>query len=126
MLLAFVGQVVAYHYVAVHKDISNSQFSSQKLFLDNQDSDLTTRNDLLVEGAAKDQLTSEKEEDCCEVQCCENDCFCPANACAPVVFLELSLPTLESAKISEPVLPVKSKSTRFIATSLYRPPIFTS
>ena len=106
ILVAFIGQTMAYHFM-VSYDLTLEQHSQtqQQIFdIDSVD-------------------TSENIDDCCDVECCENECICPVNACASIAYLTNYLNLSEIALLSEPMLLLAIKDTRFIATYLYRPPI---
>lgn len=109
MLFAFVGQTMAYHIVA-----SDERVSAKKVKIYQQ----TVVND-------KDEHST-LDDDCCDVECCENDCICPANTCATIAYLEDYRPLSEFVILGEALLSLATQSTRFIATSHYRPPIHTS
>ena len=108
LLVAFVGQTMAYSLMASYDSISELQTSTQL------QSSSTAHNE------------SSSENDCCDVECCESECICPANACASMVYLDSNLPISDLAVISEPLNLLSTQATVVIARSLYRPPIFTS
>lgn len=109
ILIAFVGQAIAYHFMDVYDAHSNLQSTAQLQIND-------------YYGVK----SSENDDDCCEIECCESECICPANACISPVFLDTKLSLSELVILSESMLSLQSKDTHFIASSLYRPPIFTS
>lgn len=111
LLVAFVGQTMAYSLMASFDSISELQTSTQF-----QSS--STEHDLSEESAS--------EDDCCDVECCESECICPANGCASMVYLHSSLPISDIAVISESLNLLSTQAVLVIARSLYRPPIFTS
>jgi len=111
ILVAFVGQTMAYHFMASYDGTSEQHLKIQQQ---------TFVNDNYSANASEDI------DGCCEVECCESECICPANACASMAYLGNSLPLSELVVLSEPPLSLTTKATHFIATSLYRPPIFTS
>lgn len=111
ILVAFVGQAMAYHFMAVNDTHSNLQSTAQLKVFDND---------------TYDGQSSENNDDCCEIECCESECICPANACISPVYLDTNLSLSELVILSESMLSLQSKDTHFIASSLYRPPIFTS
>jgi hypothetical protein len=113
LLVAFVGQTMAYSLMASHDSISELQTSTQL-----QSS--STEHD------EHSPAESSSENDCCDVECCESECICPANACASMVYLDSNLPISDLAVISEPLNLLSTQATLVIARSLYRPPIFTS
>jgi len=113
LLVAFVGQTMAYSIMASYGSISEFQTSTQL------QSSSTEHDEHSSAGSASD-------DDCCEVECCESECICPANACASMVYVDSYLPLSELAVITESLHLLSTQATFFIATSLFRPPIFTS
>jgi hypothetical protein len=111
ILVAFVGQAMAYKFMAVNDTDSNLQSTAQLQIFDNN---------------TFGEKSSENDDDCCEIECCESECICPANACTSNVYLDTNLSLSELVILSESMLSLQSKDTHFIASSLYRPPIFTS
>jgi hypothetical protein len=110
LLLVFVGQTMAYSMMASYGSISELQTSTQF-----QSSSIEHAS----EGNASD-------DDCCDIECCESECICPANACASMVYLDSNLPLSNLAVITESLNLLSTQATFFIATSFFRPPIFTS
>ena len=119
ILVAFVGQAMAYHFMAVNDTHSNLQSTAQLQVFDNDTYDGQSSEN-------NDGQSSENNDDCCEIECCESECICPANACISPVYLDTNLSLSELVILSESMLSLQSKDTHFIASSLYRPPIFTS
>lgn len=111
LLVAFVGQTMAYHFIPSfdgiidqHKEIQ--QQASVKVY----------------DSESADTL----DDDCCEVDCCESDCICPANGCASIAYIASHIPQSELVFLSESLLLLAAKNSNVIASSLFRPPIFTS
>ena len=128
MLVAFVGQTVAYQFVASY-DESSAQHTASEKHTSSEHTDIqqpTPVNEVDSANNGNNAHTSETDDDCCYVECCESECICPANACASFAYLDNSLPLSEPVVLSEPLLSLVTKGTRFIARSLFRPPIFTS
>lgn len=111
ILVAFVGQAMAYHFMTVNDTDSDLHSTAQLQVFDND---------------TYDGQSSDNNDDCCEIECCESECICPANACISPVYLDTNLSLSELVILSESMLSLQSKDTHFIASSLYRPPIFTS
>ncbi|GAA6172857.1 hypothetical protein NBRC116592_25270 [Colwellia sp. KU-HH00111] len=107
LLVAFVGQTMADHFISSNTTLSE-HFTKIQV-------------DIIV----NDRVNA-LDDDCCEVECCENQCICPANACASIAYIDNNLPLTESMALSDPLLTLATKATYFIAASLYRPPIFTT
>jgi len=111
LLVALLGQTMASHFIASNDDSFHFQTEiQQEMFV----------------SYSNDSNTSQENEECCKVECCETECICPANTCASVVFLDTNLPISTLVALSESMLPFERKAPHFIATSHYRPPIFTS
>ena len=70
--------------------------------------------------------SSESSDECCDTQCCESDCFCPANTCASVAWLSISANTKAIAASGAAVFHHTKRSLSSLYDTLYRPPIFTS
>ncbi|WP_042149971.1 hypothetical protein [Pseudoalteromonas sp. '520P1 No. 412'] len=107
--VAFIGQTMAYHIMPSFDDMSELHTKVFQQAVENNDHDMNTSDD-----------------DCCEIDCCETECICPANACASFTYLDNNTDISELVILSEQQLSLATKSTHFIANSLYRPPIFTS
>lgn len=111
MLIAFVGQTMAYHFMASYDSSFEQHIEIPQKTIINDNSSANP---------------SESIDDCCEVECCESDCICPANACASIAYLDSRLLLSDIMVLSEPLLSLATKDTYFIASPFYRPPIFTS
>lgn len=117
ILVAFVGQTMGYHFMDSYDSNSESHTKIEhQIFVYDNDSASVSGN---IE-------VSDKIDECCKVECCEIDCICPANACTSIAYLDNHLPLSKLVVIRELLLTLATKDTRFIANSLYRPPIFTS
>ncbi|WP_133471684.1 hypothetical protein [Paraglaciecola marina] len=110
LLIAFVGQAMGSYVVTFDDARTNQQVNTQQLDADE----------------AGDNHGITEKDDCCDVDCCEDQCFCPANACVAMIYLDNTVTQSCLKLISEFALPYTQKSPHYIATSLYRPPIFTS
>ena len=110
LFVAFVGQTMAYASMVSYGSIS----------------ELPTSTQLQSSSYEHSSTKSSSQDDCCDVECCENECICPANTCASMVYLHSNLPLSDLAVISESLNLLATEATFFTATSLYRPPIFTS
>lgn len=65
-------------------------------------------------------------DDCCDVECCNTDCICIANACSFVVYLNMQLSETYPLLFGESVFFQPIKLTNSILSIVYRPPIITS
>ncbi len=134
LLVAFVGQAMAVHFVVPLEDTLDQQTKVLQVNVTsdtNNDASNNTNKDAnnvinTNTTTVLEHKAEESEGDCCEVECCENECICPANSCASFMYLESSFYLSESILLTEPSLPSVIKATQFISASLYRPPIFTS
>lgn len=117
ILVAFVGQAMASHFLTFDDANVNQQVNIQQQsaveFDKNNDAKATAD-------------TSNDVDDCCDTDCCEGECFCPANACVSMVYLNNSLDQSSLILINEFALATTQKNPQNIVSSLYRPPIFTS
>ncbi len=111
LLIAFIGQTMAFHFMASYGDFSDLQDKPQQQIVVSHSDDVNTTKDV---------------DDCCDIECCENICICPANACASIVYLDSVLLLSAVVLLNESLLPMVIKDTYFIATSFYRPPISVS
>jgi hypothetical protein len=113
LLVAFVGQTMAYSLMTSYDSIS----------------ELKTRTQSQAVNTGHDEYMSAEntsEDDCCDVECCESECICPANACGSMVYLHSNLLLSDSVVISESLNLLSTQAALVIKRSLYRPPIFTS
>ena len=110
LLFVFVGQTVTYSIMASNDSIYELQTSTQ------------------VQSSSTAHLStgSDSDDDCCDVECCESECICPANACVSMVYLDSTLLLPDLIVITESLNLLSTQATYFIATSLFRPPIFPS
>ncbi|MCG7550421.1 hypothetical protein [Pseudoalteromonas sp. Of7M-16] len=111
MLIAFVGQAVAYNFTMSFEQASTSL-------------DLTHAPQTLTEHSSK--ANASEADDCCEVECCENDCVCPGNACISLMYLSTNVQSARVVKHSELVINIDISRPIPMTDSLFRPPIFTS
>ena len=64
-----------------------------------------------------------EDDPCCDVECCEQECFCPANACASLLAIS------ENASLQRYLRPQNKRDKLIVkqpnkpSTALYRPPI---
>ncbi|MEP0354325.1 hypothetical protein [Paraglaciecola sp.] len=110
LLIAFVGQAMG-SYVLTFDDVSANQ-------------QVNIQQQSAVKGYSDHDAN--EVDDCCDIDCCEGECFCPENACTSVVYLDNPHAQSTLMLISEFALATVQESPQFFATSLYRPPIFTS
>ncbi|WP_158678123.1 hypothetical protein [Pseudoalteromonas sp. T1lg23B] len=71
-------------------------------------------------------IASQNSDGCCEVECCEEQCICPANTCISFLYIENISMHSNLVGLVESILPLHTATTRAFITSLYRPPIFIS
>ncbi|MEP1445750.1 MAG: hypothetical protein ABJK37_06520 [Paraglaciecola sp.] len=124
LLVAFVGQSMAYHFVPPDEGSTSSQTVDGEASQQTKGNKLNDSLQNSLDGA--NTLASEDVDDCCDIDCCEGECFCPANACASMVYVDNTLTFSKLILNSELALPFVQAFPQYIASSLYRPPIFTS
>lgn len=111
MLIAFVGQAIAFNTSTPCESPSDSHFDSTSKLEENHD---VNPNNI------------DSAEDCCGIECCNVDCVCFANACSSFVYFSTETFSLSLIALSDQVYKQQSEQTNIITTLLYRPPIFTS
>lgn len=111
MLLSFTGQAMASQFV-----VSNQQTTST----------LQQLTPSLTHKTVDSQSNESNDEVCCDIECCEGECICPANTCASFVFLDLFITSTEMRLLSEQVIKSHSHSPQSIIATPFRPPIFIS
>ncbi|MCF6457313.1 hypothetical protein [Pseudoalteromonas sp. MMG024] len=105
LLFAFTGQAVANHFALSVESLNDTHTISSQI-------DVTSNG-------------SEESDDCCDVECCESDCICPANTCASFLYLsplaqhpvQLINNTFHQHYMSSPLSRIESP---------FRPPIFSA
>ncbi|MBU3003640.1 hypothetical protein [Paraglaciecola arctica] len=139
LLIAFVGQSMAYHFIAFDDVDASSQTLEDTSTLHTKTYPQTENSSLVKPQQTPPQSNkldnsidgtgfkaSDEVDDCCDVDCCDGECFCPANACSSMIFIDNTLAQSKFIFNSESVLSFVQASPQYIVTSLYRPPIFTS
>lgn len=111
MLIAFVGQAIAF----------NTSMSCET----SVDS-LSPKFSELIKHYDLKPMDTDNTEDCCGIECCDVDCICIANACSSFIYFHTEVNSTKSTALSDVVYIQQSEQPKSIATSLYRPPIFTS
>ncbi|MDK2595605.1 hypothetical protein [Pseudoalteromonas obscura] len=111
MLIAFVGQAMAYNFTMSFEQASTSL-------------DLAQASQTLADHSGK--TGASETDDCCEVECCENDCVCPGNACVSLMYLSTDMQSAQVVKHSELVINIDIGRPIPMTDSLFRPPIFAS
>ena len=112
MLIAFVGQLLAYTAMSCemstdsHQSHMNMDHSSMNHHEGMNHSEMDTSNNV-------------HSEDCCNV-----DCVCPANSCTSTTVLNSNVDSTDIQFSGEAVIIIQSKHPSSISTSLFRPPIF--
>lgn len=127
MLVAFVGQALAYSTMAC--EMAGDMHQAHNM---HQSTDVSAGHDMMNHSEHSSELTHEMMDHSSMVHdtmsdmqnCCGIDCMCPANACSSTPFIsERNLLTpvgiSSEALVSKPVAQPSA-----IPTSLYRPPIF--
>ncbi|MGB2740257.1 MAG: hypothetical protein WBC60_06830 [Cognaticolwellia sp.] len=111
MLVAFVGQVLAF----------NTSMSCETS-IDSISFDFNER----VKHYDLNSIDTDNSEDCCGIECCDLSCTCIANACSSFVYFNTEVESTKIVALSEAFYKQHSAQPKFISALLYRPPIFTS
>ena len=111
VLISFAGQSMAYHVATTHDELSNIPTQVQQK--------------ILVK-SSESANNSADNDDCCEIDCCPGECICPANTCSSHAYFIATMSLSELVILSELQMSLATQDTYFLATSLYRPPIFFS
>ncbi|MDQ9093489.1 hypothetical protein RC083_18120 [Pseudoalteromonas haloplanktis] len=69
---------------------------------------------------------AQETDDCCDVECCEINCICPANTCMPALYLPTAICSAQVIVQNHPSLKLNAKHPISISAFVYRPPIFIS
>ncbi|TMO67771.1 hypothetical protein [Pseudoalteromonas aurantia] len=111
MMVAFIGQAMAYHTsfsIEASSDVHIvTEHVEQPQHIESADSDC--------------QLTN-----CCDTNCCEIDCICPANACTSALYILNEPQMIGFMYVNGPIYSSINKQPISILSLPFRPPIFTS
>lgn len=111
MLVAFVGQAIAFNTAMPCETSVDAHSSNVSELVKHYDSNSSS---------------SDSEEDCCGIACCDLDCTCIANACASSVYFNIEVNSLKTITLSDIIYIQLPEQPRSIATLLFRPPIYIS
>lgn len=111
MLVAFVGQAIAFNASMPCETSEDSHSPNVSKLVKDYDSSPTS---------------TDNEEDCCGIECCDLNCTCIANACSSVVYFNIEVSSTKTPILSGVAYIQQPKQTKSIVTLLYRPPIFIS
>jgi hypothetical protein len=110
MLVAFIGQAVTFNTAMPCETLADSFSLNISEPVKYTDSNLINNN---------------SPEDCCGIECCNMDCTCTANACSSFAYFNTDVDATKTATLSDVVYIPQPKQAKYMATLLYRPPIFT-
>jgi uncharacterized protein involved in copper resistance len=116
MLIAFVGQALAYSSMSC--EISNESHQSHAA-MDHSDMDHENMDHANMGHASMNHDSLDTQEDCCDTEC-----ICPTSACMSLSIVGSAPNTAFLVRLSEGVTLQPTNQTKSISTSLYRPPIF--
>ena len=132
MLVAFVGQVMAYNTVTPcesslevlaslnHTNIYTGNFNDHNANNDNNtDHDSANQDDSA-------SIKSSSSPDCCDDDCCDAYCICIANAYSAFAYFNADITSAKIAVLAEAPYIELSAQPNTTANSLYRPPIIAS
>ncbi len=111
MLLAFVGQTLAYSAMSCEMS-AHVPAASQHMDMDHANMDHQTMDHSKM-------MQSGNTDDCCQV-----DCVCPANACSSVIVLDANVNTTGILPANSVLVGYLSFPLTSVSSSLFRPPIF--
>lgn len=136
MLVAFVGQVMAYNTVTpcesslgapaslIHTNIYNNIYTGNF-----NDHNTNNDNNTGHESANQDDSASIKSSsspDCCDDDCCDAYCICIANAYSSFAYFNADIISAKIAVLAEAPYKELSAQPNATANTLYRPPIIAS
>ncbi|OUS73138.1 hypothetical protein B5G52_05370 [Pseudoalteromonas sp. A601] len=70
--------------------------------------------------------TTKSDDDCCEIECCDSTCFCPANTCVSAFYLPSEITTTQIDMQNHHAIKQNIAKIISVATYIYRPPIAIS
>ena len=111
MLVAFVGQAIAFNTSMSCKTTENTLSHSLSEPINHFDEGLTH---------------TDTSEDCCGIECCDDNCTCIANACSSAIYFNTVVDSTKSKALSDVIDMPQCEQPKSISTLLYRPPIFIS
>lgn len=120
MLVGFLGQAMA-SSSSVFCNALFDAHTATKL----SEPHLAVNKDKLQLSAQVLDITNEAE-DCCDTDCCDANCLCLANGCVSVVYLSNQVSDLYSETFRITAITPLVEQPNSLASTLYRPPIFTS
>lgn len=127
MLIAFIGQTVAFNS-AMSCETSENSFHTNAKAHTNINISSSDADNISEQTQHKDSvlLAESSSEDCCGIECCDVDCNCIANACSLVMYVEIEACVTRKCTLNEDVCLQQADQPKAIASLLYRPPIFIS
>jgi hypothetical protein len=145
LFTAFIGQAVGYNMFnsceesrgGSSSNLGTSNLGTSNLNVSNVTASVhndfnTSLDNTLSSNKAKSSNKTESSEhvksqvDCCTDECCDGACVCIANGCTSAMSLNVELIPATSMLLSESPYLQSFAQPKSIATSRYRPPIFTS
>ncbi|SET05838.1 hypothetical protein [Thalassotalea agarivorans] len=122
MLVAFVGQALAFTAMSCDMSSESSHQSHQNMdhsAMGHADMDHSMMDHSTMNHGTMSNNSQNSHEDCCGA-----DCACPVAACMNISMVGSEPKTAYLARLSEAVFSPSVNHTTSIYTSLYRPPIF--
>jgi hypothetical protein len=118
--VAFIGQTMALSMATPGDTAVDAQHSCV--------SEQTKHKDPASIDSELSALCFDKEccdKECCDKECCDLDCICIANACSSIVYLPDFLGLTSTFLVTALIFRQPSEQANYLASLLYRPPIFT-
>ncbi|GHB55529.1 hypothetical protein GCM10008107_00290 [Psychrosphaera saromensis] len=134
LFTAFIGQAVGYNMFnscEESRGVSSSNLGSSNLIVSNVTASVhndfkTSLDNTLSSTKVESSEHVKSQVDCCTDECCDGACVCIANGCTSAMSLNVELIPATSMLLSESPYLQSFAQPKSIATSRYRPPIFTS
>jgi len=115
VLVAFLGQSMAYASMACNMEMKSSHMSHQTMSVSAE-----PEHGMVHKGATHQSMNHSESQ---EENTCKLSCECPTNACSSVSLLADETMTLVDVRTSEPVIFNLLEQPISNSSSLYRPPI---
>ncbi|MBU2893163.1 hypothetical protein KO495_07460 [Colwellia sp. D2M02] len=111
MLIAFIGQTLTFNTAIPCEPDTASLSPSITNLVKSYDSTITD---------------TAHQEDCCGINCCDNNCTCITNACSLLIYIDSKVASTKVVAISEAIYREQPEQPSYMSDFLYRPPIVTS
>lgn len=117
MLVAFVGQALAYSSMAC--EMAGDPHQAHMMMQEESASSHQSMDHENMSHAQMDHSNMSSSDDCCGI-----DCMCPASACTSFTFVTEHAPFSNTTMTNEAIVLPAIEQPSSLPSSLYRPPIF--